>query len=391
MKFSKNLIILLFSVFLVYSCGSSQGENNENAKPDSVSQAGDSLKNEQGKDAGIKKDEKKDESIPVEITTIRRGSISDYILLSANLETEEMADVYSRVQGIVEKVHVFEGDYVKKGQVMMELEAEEYRLAAEKAKLNYLKQKSDFERLENMFEKELLSKEEFEQAKYTTEALRIDWEQANLNLSYTRITSPISGVIGDRFVKPGQRIQPTNRLYTVINTEEMIAVVYVPEKQIGTIRPGQRAYLTSDNLGNVQFSGSIKRVSPVIDPASGTFKVTIAVKNTANTLRSGMFVNAHIITDTHDNAALVPKTAIVYENEKMYVFVVKDSLAHKIEIKPGFQDHEKIEAMTDIESGDKVIVVGQSGLKDQTKVRIVSERKNLLNLSAVFYGRQRGL
>ncbi len=103
--------------------------------------------------------------------------------------------------------------------------------------------------------------------------------------------------------------------------------------------------------------------------------MTIGVKNIENQLRSGMFVNAHIVIDTHEDVVLIPKTAIVYENEMMNIFVVRDSIAHKVALDVGFQDHEKVESLSKIEEGDKVIVVGQAGLKDQTKVKIVSERK----------------
>jgi len=286
-----------------------------------------------------------------------------------------MTDIYSRVQGIVDKIYVQEGDKVRKNQVLLELEGEEYRLAEERAHLNYLQQEADYQRFKSMYEKDLLSKEEFEKARFTTEGLNVDWKQAQLNFSYTKIKSPISGVVGDRVIKIGDRIQPTDKLFNVINTDEMIAVVYTPEKELGNVRKDQTAYITSDNISDRRFTGWIKRVSPVVDPQSGTFKVTIGVKNVDNQLRAGMFVNAHIVIDTHEEAVLIPKTAIVYENEMMNVFVVRDSIAHKIALNVGFQDHEKVESLSEIEDGDKVIVVGQAGLKDQTKVKIVSERK----------------
>jgi membrane fusion protein (multidrug efflux system) len=227
-----------------------------------------------------------------------------------------------------------------------------------------------------MYNENLLSQEEFEQTEFTTKSLEVEWEEAKLNLSYTKITSPISGVIGVRLCKPGDRIQPANKLFSVINTSEMIAVVYVPEKELDAVSKNQTAYITTDNLPNLRFTGWIKRVSPVVDPQSGTFKVTVGVKNPDNILRAGMFINTHIIVSTHENAILIPKTAIVYENEEMNVFVVRDSLAHKFKLDVGFQDHEKVESLSDIKEGDKVIVVGQAGLKDNTKVRIVSEREN---------------
>jgi RND family efflux transporter MFP subunit len=387
------LIFVVSLAFLNLSCGNSDAQHKVKSEGDStgVVQSDSSAKQNEGDKAKEDETDKaSEELIPVEVTMIKRGTISDYILLSTNLETEAMADVSSRIQGLVQKIYVEEGDYVKKGQVLLELEADEYKLAEERARLSYLSQESDFKRMEAMFKEDLLSNEEFEKAKYTTQGLEVEWKQAKLNLSYTKITAPISGVLGDRLRKPGERIQPMDKLFTVINTQEMIAVVYAPEKELGDIKRNQVAYITSDNIPGERFTSYVKRVSPVVDPQSGTFTVTIGVKNKKNMLRVGMFVNAHIVTDTHENAVLIPKTAIVYENELMNVFVVRDSVAHKILLKVGFQDHEKVESLQDIDEGDKVIVVGQSGLKDQTKVKIVSERENQLVMRRQ-YGLERDL
>ncbi len=376
------IIVTLLLTGVIISCGDGSAENkdsrqNENESDssavtsDSTKAVGDSVDKSGDKKAGPSI-----EAVPVEVTTVKKGTISDYILLSANLETEKMTDVYSRVQGLVQQIFVEEGDRVNKNKILAKLEANEYELAEKRAQLNYLKQESDFKRLQEMYDKDLLSKEEFEQAEFTSEGLKVDWEQAQLNLSYTRITSPIEGIIGDRLIKLGDRINPTDKLFTVINTDEMIAVVYAPEKELGIIEKNQPAYISSDNIRGERFTGWIKRVSPVVDPQSGTFKVTIGVRNKRDKLRAGMFVNAHIVTATHENAILIPKTAIVYENEAMNVFIVRDSLAHKLVLDVGFQDHEKVESLSGIQEGDKVIVVGQAGLKDKTKVVIVSEREN---------------
>jgi RND family efflux transporter MFP subunit len=380
-KLEAVISILTVYLLLFYACGNGsaeeEGKISSDAAVDSVntdsSGSAEKMINDKDED---KKNEKAAELIPVEVTTVTKGNITDYILLSANLETEKMADVYSRVQGLVENIYVEEGDYVKKGKTMIVLEAVEYKLAEEKARLNYLKQKSDFERLEAMYKQDLLSIEEFQQARFTMQSLEVDWKQAKLNLSYTRIASPISGVVGDRLRKPGDRIQPTNKLFTVINTTEMIAVVYAPEKELENVKKNQSAFVTSDHITGERFEGWIKRVSPVVDPQSGTFKVTIGVKNRENRLKAGMFVNTHIITATHHDAVLITKRAIVYENEAMNVFIVRDSLAHKIILKVGFQDHAKVESLEGIYEGDQIIIIGQAGLKDKTKVKIVNIKQN---------------
>ena len=366
-----SLLIVIVLSFAQMQCSETNAGNNGEAAKDATAQTDTTA-------AKKKKDQKIDERVPVEVTTIKQGEISSFILLSSNLETEKMADVYPRVQGIVEKIMVEEGDYVQKGQELLKLEAQEYELAEAGAKVSFDQQKQAFERAEAMYNKQLLSKEEFEQSRYTMQNARIDWEKTKLNLKYTHIESPISGVIGERLCRPGDRIQPSDKLFSVINTQEIIAIVHVPEKEIGRLKKNQKAFLTSDNIGDQQFKGWIKRVSPVVDPQSGTFKVTIGVNNEAGKLRPGMFVNVHIVTETRPNAVPVPKTAVVYENEAMHVFVVRDSLAHKIKLDPGFQNYAAIEALDGIRDGDKVIVVGQAGLKDQSKVKIVSEKESIL-------------
>jgi RND family efflux transporter MFP subunit len=379
----KKLTTLILTVFILaqlnVSCGGGNAQNDKTDGSDSTStDSSNAASKKVGNPGRGEQTDSQVDVIPVEVTEVKRGLISDFILLSTNLETEKMASVFSRVQGLVENISAEEGDNVKKNQVLMTLEADEYELAEEKARLTFQSQKSDFERMEAMYQQNLLSKEEFEKAKFSLGGLEVDWKQAKLNLSYTRIKTPIAGVVGDRLIKPGDRIQPSDKLFTVINTNEMIAVVYAPEKNLGNVVKNQRAYITSDHLAGQQYEGWIKRVSPVVDPQSGTFKITIGVKNKNNVLRAGMFVNTHIITATHENAVLIPKTAIVYENEQLSVYVVKDSIANKVALKVGFQDHEKIESLEGIEEGDQIIVVGQAGLKDKTKVRIVNERKNEL-------------
>lgn len=368
---------LLISVLLITSCGqktSNEGQGNvkndsTQTKTDSVSAAGESA------DRG----NMDQDLIPVEVTTIALGEISDYILLNSNLETEIMADVSSRIQGIVFEIKKEEGQYVRKGEVLLTLEAREYEIAEQRARVEYDQQVNNFKRLEMMHEKNLLSDEELERAKFTLENSRLLWEEAKLNLDYTNIQSPINGKIGERLAKIGERIQPTNKLFSVVNTEEVIAVVYVPERNLNRLKIGQKAVIYSENIQGEQFDGWIKRISPVVDPSSGTFKVTIGVRNRSDLLRPGMFVNLQIITDTRENTVLIPKTAVVYENEFMNVYVVRDGVAHKIRLTPGFEDNVKVESLKDIEAGEKVIVVGQSGMRDKTKVKIVSEREILLS------------
>ena len=175
---------------------------------------------------------KGDDRIPVEVMSISSGEISAYLLLSSNLEMEKMADFYPRVQGLVKNMRVEEGDFVQKGQALVTLEPDEYAIAERKAFVDYSQEKNMFERAEAMLEKKLFSVEEFEQAKYRKQAQKLAWDEAKLNLDYTVVSVPISGIVGERMCRTGDRIQIPDKLLSIINTDEMIAVVYVPEKEI---------------------------------------------------------------------------------------------------------------------------------------------------------------
>ncbi len=363
-----SVLIMTIVSFSFIQCDRGSGRSDGKAAQDSS----------KGANGKVYKNNQDEETIPVEVTVITRGDISNYILLSSNLETEIMADVYSRAQGIVQEIFIEEGQWVKKGQVMLTLEAKEYELSEQKARIDYQQQLSNFKRLEAMHKKSLLSNEEFEKAKYTLQASEIQWKEAQLNLDYMQIRSPISGRVGERLAKIGKRIQPTDKLFSVVDNSQVIAVVYVPEKNLNQLKIGQRVLVSSDHLKGKTFSAWIKRISPVVDPSSGTFKVTIGVRNKGSVLRPGMFVNARIILDTHHDVVLIPKTAVVYENEYMNVFIVRDNVAHKIRLEPGYEDNEKIESLKDIEEGDKIVVIGQAGMKDKSKVNIVTVRENKL-------------
>lgn len=364
-----SIFLFFFLAFILSGCGSSSDKDKDGADSTAV----DSMN---AKKNSVKI---KIERIPVEIAVLGQGSISDYILLNSNLETEVMADVYSKIQGIVKEIKKEEGQYVQAGDTLLTLVADEYVLAEKRAKVEFDRQKKNYDRLKAMYETKLLSLEEFETAKFGLETVELQWREAKLNLDYTFIKSPISGYIGERLTKIGARIQQSDKLFSVVNNSQVIAVVYVPEKNIGSLRVNQKAVISSDNLKEKDYEGWIKRISPVVDPASGTFKVTVGVRNTGNSLRPGMFVNVRIVVDTHEQVVLVPKLAVVYENEYKNIYVVRDSVAYKIRLNAGFEDSEKIEAKDQVQSGESIIIVGQSGMKDKTPVKIVSKRE--INLS----------
>ena len=264
-----------------------------------------------------------------------------------------------------------EGDRVRVDQVLVRLVDDELKLAEAEAKVAYLKLENDFNRQKKIFDKNLLSKEEYERNAFDLEQAKIRWQRAELDLDHALVRSPIAGVVAERIVRLGDRIGPSTRLYALVNMNSLISRAHVPGGDLPNVSVGQPARITTNLFPDVNFPGRIIRISPVVDPNSGTFRVTLAINDAKERLRPGMFVTTRIVTATHEEALLVPKRAIVHDDGYPHVFVVQDSTARKIQLDLGFEDTQHQEVLSGVSQGDSIVVVGQNGLKDQARVRVI--------------------
>jgi membrane fusion protein (multidrug efflux system) len=180
-------------------------------------------------------------------------------------------------------------------------------------------------------------------------------------------------VISSRDTQVGARVGTGTKLFSMVKLDEIVARVYVPGRYLPVVAENQPAVVTSEFLPDRSFKGWVKRISPVIDPKSGTFKVTVGVRSEKpSELPPGLFVGVRVITDTRDAAVLIPKRAVVYEGGERYVFAVVQNKAQKRKLTIGYEDPANVEALAGFEVGTPVIVLGQSGLKDGAPVRLVN-------------------
>lgn len=309
--------------------------------------------------------------IPVEVSNVSRGNISAYYSNTATLEAEQEATVVSKVRGIIEELHVEEGDRVQAGQVIAKIEDQQYQIEADRAKATLDRLYNDFQRNKELFERELVSAEAFQNSQYEYESQKATYDLAALNLEYTSVRSPISGVISERFVKAGNMIGTDQQMYHVTDFTPLQAVLHIPEHEMAKIRKDQRAELRVDALPNETFVGHVERISPVVDSETGTFKVTIYVDETRDMLRPGMFGRVKIVYDTRENTRMIPKSAVISEDLAQSVYVIKDSLAFKKEIQTGYTNGSNVEIINGLEDGELVVTIGQGSLQDSSKVNII--------------------
>ncbi|MEP6881405.1 MAG: efflux RND transporter periplasmic adaptor subunit [Dokdonella sp.] len=353
-----------------------------------------------------------DSSVPVEAVPVARRSISASYSGTATLEPESEAQVAAKISGVLLKLMVEEGDQVKAGQVLARLDDENPRLNLAKAQASLGKLENDYRRSKEMFERKLLSVEQNDKIRYDLETQRATWELAKLELSYTSITAPISGVISRRLVKVGNYMQINQALFQIDNFDPLLAVLNVPERELNTLHDDQVVRLRVDSIPDHAFDGHIQRISPVVDSATGTFRVTCEFRDNSGQLKSGMFGRLEITYAQHDDVPTIPRAALIEEDGETAVFVVisgvqaaaldkssgkGDEVAAEVKpaasqkdakidknkppipawvskrrvVKVGYGDANYVEVLDGLGEGDRVITLGRSAVRDGTAVQVL--------------------
>ncbi len=326
-----------------------------------------------GKKGHAGTDGKKDDKVvvPVEVAAVTKGTISAYFTGTATIGAEEETGVVAKVGGVVKEILVEEGQYVKEGDVLAKLDDEKIAVQLAQAKSVLDKLKNSYERNVDLHKQSLISTEMFQQSKYDYESQKAAYDLAELEYKYTAIRTPISGVVAERLIKVGNMVLPNQSVFRVAGLDPLIAILHVPERQLGKLRPGLAAKLIVDASSTDPFTGRIKRISPVIDPATGTVKVTVEVRDPSRRLKPGMFARINIIYDVHENVLTAPKDAIISEDRENAVFVVRDSIAYRQLVTTGYVNTTAIEVLTGLQPGDTIVTTGKASLKDSARVQIV--------------------
>lgn len=309
-------------------------------------------------------------ALPVKTEAVTRGEITRYVETHARLEAERWVEVVARTQGLAQRLAAEEGDRVREGQVLVQLEKDELRLQVASAQVARDQAASAFERTEALHARQLVSQEEFESAGNARDNAEVALREAKLRLDYADIRAPIGGVVMVRSVERGDMVRANDVVYAVADLDPLRATIRVPEKSMNQVRPGQEARIHVDPAPDRTFPATVRMIAPGVDPASGTVKVTLDVP-TDPALRPGMFATVRIITDRRADALVISKKALLLETDEDDVFVARDGHAERVRIELGYTDGDRVQVLSGLHEGDAVITVGQEGLKENAAVRIV--------------------
>ncbi len=346
-------IALLIGLVLAFGCG-----EEEEAKPQAGARGG------RGGPGG-----RKAAAIPVKGDTVSRADMSAYVETYARLEAERKVSVLARTTGLVEALTGEEGNKVRQGQALVRLNKEELSLRLKQMQAAFEEAKANYQRIEVLHDQRMVSQTEYESTRLRFANAALGLEEAELNLTYTDLTAPISGVITQRLVEIGDLVRGNQEVFVIADLDPLLVRIFVPERRMYQLHPGQEATIAVEALPEHNFTGQIRMISPEIDPESGTVKVTLEV-DANGLLKPGMFATVRIITERRPNTLVVPKKALILETDEDDVFIIEEGKVRRASIELGFIEGSQVEIISGLKEGDIVVTIGHEGLKDGAAVRL---------------------
>lgn len=313
-------------------------------------------------------------AIPVRVTSAIRRDIADYLETNGSLEAENEVDIVARTTGPIVELNVEEGDFVRAGQVLARIDAAEIEAQLGIARVNLAEAELAWNRAQDSFQAEVVSQEAYDLARSNFDAAAAQIVGTEIQLDYTVIRAPFDGLIIERVIKNAEHVANNARLFRISDFDPLLCPIQLPEKDLPRLKLDQSAYLTVEAYTGVRFPARVLRISPVVDPATGTVKVTLEVQAQGR-LRPGMFASVFVETDVHENAIVVPKQALVLESTSDTVYVAVDdgeggTVARRRELELGYEESDSLEVLAGLREGEDVVIIGQDGLSDQTPISI---------------------
>ncbi len=278
-----------------------------------------------GKSGGLfgKKPEVSEETaVPVAVSRAKLGPIADSLVLNGGVVAKSEVNIFSSVPGKVKTVLAREGDTVKKGQTLAQ----------------------------------------------------VDRSEAGLTYALAPVESTIDGVVNKVFVEVGASITPAAPLFQVIDIDEVEVKTQIPERYVPRIKVGMRAEVSLISYPGRIFRSTVAKLAPVVDPLTRTREARIFMPNDEHTLKPGMFGEIRIILRERREAVVIPSSALVDRGGKSLVFLIDDEgKARELEPTIDIVEGERLSVDSGIKPGDRVVVIGQQNLNSGDAVSVAEE------------------
>ncbi len=314
--------------------------------------------------------ETRDVRPPVETATITPEILVDVLQIAGRLEPGTEVRVASELGGTVSEVTFEKGDRVEAGSVMARVGVDLLEAAAHEAEVALEAARVDFDRSNELVERDAAPRQELETAEANLEVAEARLATARLRLSRSEVFAPVTGVVVERHVERGEVLAPGNPVADIHQIEKLLATVGIPERDIAYFRIGSPATLTVDAYPDKRFEGQIRYIAPAASSPGRVFESEVEVLNPEGMLRSGLIVRAELERQVFENAVVVSRDLIVERDAKPFVFVLEGGQVEMRPVTLGPGRGNQVLVASGLEIGETVVVAGHRNLLDGQEVRV---------------------
>lgn len=311
-----------------------------------------------------------EQAVPVRIVHPEHRSLRETIDLTTTVGADVSVDIFAKATGRCTAVLGEVGDVVEPDAVLLTLDEAEARLNERQAFVRLSQARQDYDRIESMSARALVSAENLETSRHAVEEAEAAWGLAKLLLEETQVVAPVRGTVVRRDVSVGDLVTPAVPLLRIVDFETLEAKVHVPEYALGRVRAGLRAVVTADAIPGGEIETTVSAVSPIIDPASGTVEVTVRLPGDSG-LRPGMFIRVALIIAERLDTLVIPSEALLTEAGGYSVYVVRDARAARLPVTVGLREAGWVEILGELSGDDAVVTEGLFRLEPNAPVRVV--------------------
>ncbi len=310
--------------------------------------------------------------VSVNVFPVSKMSINNSLQLTGYMEAYSEIDIAAEAQGIITSLNAELGQEKSKGSIIATIDDKLKKLAVQTASISVTKLKKDLERYNNLYKGGTVTEQQLNEAQNLYDNAKIQFEQAEKQLSDATIKSPISGVIIKKQVEEGEYINIGSPIATIVDISKLKIKLNVSEANVYQLKLNDKAVITTDVYPGVAFEGNISFISSQGDD-SHNYPVEIVIPNSSKyPLKSGTFANVNIKLPVAAEALYIPRASLLGSITEASVYVAENDRAILKKIIAGSGNDKYIKVISGLNEGEKVIINGQINLSDNKAIRILN-------------------
>lgn len=309
---------------------------------------------------------------PVEVVVVEPSAVQEDLQAVGSLRSNESVVLRPEVSGRIATIGFRDGQVVKKGQLLIGLDATLNEAEVAQYRAEYDLALSNLKRSEDLARQKFISSSAQETAASNAQVAEARLKLAQARLSKMKIVSPFDGIVGIRGVSLGDYVKDGTDLVNVEDVRILKVDFRLPERSLSQIKTGQDVEVVADALPNERWQGQIEAINPRVDANGRSLELRGRLDNASGKLRPGMFVRVRVIVGER-TGLLVPEEAIVPQGDAFYVYTVVEGAAKRVPVKIGVRRDAKVEIVEGLSPGDQVVTAGMRLSRDGQPVRVLSQ------------------